>query len=820
IADLDPLGRKGARSHIELDPAYYGLTIWDLERTFATGGLAGSKIMKLSDILGVLRDAYSRTIGVEYMHIQDADQKAWIQQRVEGARVDVPLPDKRRILERLNAAEAFERFLHTKYLGHKRFGLEGAESLIPMLDALLTEATKVGVEEAVLGMAHRGRLNVLANIVGKSYRQIFREFEGNLDPTSTQGSGDVKYHLGATGVHRSPDGHMLDITLASNPSHLEAVDPVVEGMARAQQDRRGDSEHTSVLAVLLHGDAAFAGQGVVAETFNLSALPGYRVGGTVHIVVNNQLGFTTAAELGRSSVYPTDIAKMVQAPIFHVNGDDPEACVRVVRLAFEFQRAFQRDVVVDLVCYRRHGHNEADEPGYTQPRMYGLIEARRSVRKLYTEALINRGDITLEEAEAALGDFQARLEGAFAQTHQSEPPEEEPFPSTPEGAPAGPPVTGVRKDRLAEVVGVLSGTPDGFTVHPKLVRQIEGRRKAFDRGTVDWALAESLAFGSLLQDGTPVRLAGQDSRRGTFSQRHAVLVDHRTEEEYVPLAVLGRGQAAFRIYDSLLSEYAAVGFDYGYSVVHPDALVLWEAQFGDFVNGAQIIIDQFIVAAEDKWAQQAGLVMLLPHGFEGQGPEHSSARLERFLSACAEDNIRVAYPTTAAQYFHLLRRQALARPRKPLVVMTPKRYLRMPASRSSVDELTAGRFCEVMADPSPPADVRRLVFCTGKVGHELIERRDRLAAPAAVIRVEQLYPFPVDEVRSLVEAHAGAETLWVQEEPENMGAWRFVKGRFRRMDVPLDYVGRPESGSPASGTQTAHDREQDDLLGRAFAGLD
>jgi multifunctional 2-oxoglutarate metabolism enzyme len=819
IADLDPLGRKGARTHIELDPAYYGLTIWDLERTFATGGLAGSKTMKLSDILGVLRDAYSRTIGVEYMHIQEPDRKAWIQQRVEGARVDVPLADKRRILERLNGAEAFERFLHTKYLGHKRFGLEGAESLIPMLDALLTEATGAGMSEAVLGMAHRGRLNVLVNIVGKSYKQIFREFEGNLDPTSTQGSGDVKYHLGATGTHHTPSGEELAVSLASNPSHLEAVGPVVEGMARAKQDLRSDATHTSTLAVLVHGDAAFAGQGVVAETFNLSALPGYRVGGTVHIVVNNQLGFTTAAELGRSSVYATDIAKMVQAPIFHVNGDDPEACVRVVRLAFAYKAAFQHDVVIDMVCYRRHGHNEADEPAYTQPGMYAVIDARRSIRKLYTEALINRGDITVEEAEAALEDFQSRLEGAFAETHQSEPPDPE---GPPEPAPEGPvpTETGVERARLATVVDALVTVPDGFTVHPKLVRQIESRRKSFEAGTVDWALAESLAFGSLLLEGTPIRLAGQDSRRGTFSQRHAVLVDYRTEEEYIPLSVLGRGGAPFRVYDSLLSEYAALGFDYGYSVAHPGALVLWEAQFGDFVNGGQIIIDQFIVAAEDKWGQQSGLTLLLPHGFEGQGPEHSSARLERFLAASAEDNIRVAYPTTAAQYFHLLRRQGTARPRKPLVVMTPKRYLRMPATRSAVDELVSGQFQEVLADPGAPETIHRVVLCTGKVTHELIERRDKIGAPAAVVRLEQLYPFPDEQLRAVLAAHPGAELVWAQEEPENMGAWSFVRGRLQRLlgeGVTIRYAGRLESGSPASGTQTVHDKEQDELLAAAFA---
>ena len=781
--------------------------------------------MTLADILGVLRDAYSRTIGVEYMHIQEADQKAWIQDRVEGARVDVPLEDKRRILERLGAAEAFERFLATKYLGHKRFGLEGAESLIPLIDALLTDAVDAGTEEAVLGMAHRGRLNVLANTVGKSYNQIFREFEGNLDPALAQGSGDVKYHLGASGTHTTPDGRSLAVTLAPNPSHLEAVDPVVEGMTRAKQDIRGDAEHTSTLAVLIHGDAAFAGQGVVAETFNLSGLPGYRVGGTVHVVVNNQLGFTTAAELGRSSVYATDIAKMVQAPIFHVNGDDPEACMRVARLAYDFKREFQKDVVIDMVCYRRHGHNEADEPAYTQPRMYAAIEARRSVRKLYTEALINRGDITVEEAEAALAHFQSRLEGAFAETRASGPPTAEPAPDSPapEKAEAVQPETGAEFERLAEVVHALADMPEGFNPHPKLVKMLEGRRSGFEAGTVDWAMAESLAFGTLVLDGTPVRLAGQDSRRGTFSQRHAALVDFQTEEEYVPLSVLGRGKASFRIYDSLLSEFAALGFDYGYSVAHPEALVLWEAQFGDFVNGGQVIIDQFLVAAEDKWGTRSGLTLLLPHGFEGQGPEHSSARLERFLSACAEDNIRVAYPTTAAQYFHLLRRQAMAQPRKPLVVMTPKRYLRMPASRSPVDELTSGRFHEVLNDPAAPAPVGRVVLCSGKVGHELLERRDKIGAPAAVIRLEQLYPFPGDALREIVDAHHGAELVYAQEEPENMGAWRFVRGRLRRLlgeGAVVRYVGREESGSPAGGTQTVHDAEQEELLTAAFAGLD
>ncbi|HYT39750.1 MAG TPA: multifunctional oxoglutarate decarboxylase/oxoglutarate dehydrogenase thiamine pyrophosphate-binding subunit/dihydrolipoyllysine-residue succinyltransferase subunit, partial [Acidimicrobiia bacterium] len=583
------------------------------------------------------------------------------------------------------------------------------------------------------------------------------------------------------------------------------------GITRGKQDLLDRGADYPVLSFLLHGDAAFAGQGVVAETFNLSQLPGFRVGGTIHVVVNNQVGFTTAAEMGRSSVYATDVAKMVQAPIFHVNGDDPEACVRVARLAFAYRARFQRDVVVDMVCYRRHGHNEADEPAYTQPKMYALIEARRSIRKLYTEALINRGDITVEEAEAALEDFQRRLEGAFSETHQSEPPTSEPLPppAVDEWARDDRPSvdTGVEEGRLATVIEALTTTPDGFTIHPKLARQIQARKTSFEAGTVDWALAESLAFGTLLLDGTPVRLAGQDSRRGTFSQRHAVIVDYACEAEHVPLAVLGRGQAAFRMYDSLLSEYAALGFDYGYSVAHPDTLVLWEAQFGDFVNGGQIIIDQFIVSAEDKWGQESGLVMLLPHGFEGQGPEHSSARLERFLILCAEDNIRVAYPTTAAQYFHLLRAQALGRPRKPLVIMTPKRYLRMPASRSAVSELTGGRFRPVLLDrEAPPAEtVRRVVLCSGKFGHELIERRNKEGAPAAVIRLEQLYPFPGTELLAALDAYPERQLVWAQEEPENMGAWHFVDDHLRRVlggDAGIGHVAREESGSPASGSQT------------------
>jgi 2-oxoglutarate dehydrogenase E1 component len=824
IAHLDPLGRTEVHTHPELDINQHGLTIWDLEREFPTDGLAGTRSMKLHDILGVLRDAYSRTVGVEYMHIQEPDQKAWIQEQVEGVDNTVTPEEQRRILERLNAAEAFERFLHTKYLGHKRFSLEGAETLIPMLDALLNEAADAGITEAVLGMAHRGRLNVLANVIGKSYGQIFREFEGELDPMSSQGSGDVKYHLGARGTHTTPAGEKVALTLASNPSHLEAVDPVVEGMARAKEDASDDERHGTVLPVLVHGDAAFAGQGVVAETFNLSAVPGYEVGGTVHLVVNNQLGFTTGPEAGRSSVYATDVAKMVQAPIFHVNGDDPEAAVRVVRLAFAFRQAFSKDVVVDLVCYRRYGHNEADEPAFTQPAMYALIDQHRSVRKLYTEQLINRGDLTLEEAEAAFADFRGRLDAAFEETHQSGPPTGE-VRAIPQQQ-REPVATAVGRDVLARVVDGLTNRPEGFTVNRKLERILQAHRVAFERDEVDWTLAEAAAFGSMVLEGTPVRVAGQDTRRGTFSQRHGVLIDANTEREYFPLANLSPDQAPFMLYDSVLSEYAALGFEYGYSVSAPGSFVGWEAQFGDFINGAQIVVDQFIVAAEDKWGQRSALTLLLPHAYEGQGPEHSSARMERFLALCAEDNMRVVYPSNAAQYFHVLRRQVKDPLRRPLIVFTPKRYLRMPHTRSSVAALTDDRFHEVLDDRAADAAdrdaVRRVLLCTGKIAHELMDRRDERGAPVAVVRIEQLYPFPDDEINGVLARYPNAtQVWWVQEEPDNMGAWNFVHRRLHRVlrDRDLRHIAREASASPASGSQTVHDREQNELFDAALADL-
>jgi 2-oxoglutarate dehydrogenase E1 component len=828
IANLDPLGRRAPHTHPELDITHYDLSIWDLEREFPVGNLGagrlGETVLPLRDILGVLRDAYSRTVGVEYMHIQEPDQKEWIQQHVEGPIAETSPEEKRRILQGLNNAEAFERFLHTKYLGQKRFSLEGAETLIPMLDALCDEAADSGMTDVVLGMTHRGRLNALANVLGKSYEQIFREFEGELDPASAQGSGDVKYHLGATGKHQSPTGAEVSLTLAANPSHLEAVGPVVEGIARAIGDAHDDVSRDTVLPVLVHGDAAFAGQGVVAETFNLSEVPGYEVGGTVHVVVNNQLGFTTAPDLGRSSVYATDVAKMVQAPIFHVNGDDPEAAVRVMNLAFDFRRAFQKDVVVDLVCYRRYGHNEADEPAFTQPHMYELIDAHRSVRAIYTQHLLQRGDLTADEASQLEADFRARLDAAFAETQATA----EPVPDAPAGGDtatiADEAITAVREEVLDRVVAALTHVPEEFRTNPKLERQIGGRQTQFDRDEIDWALAEALAFGSLLADGTPVRLAGQDTRRGTFSQRHSVLVDQIDEREYEPLNHIADDQARFMVFDTVLSEYAALGFEYGYSLAS-DALVCWEAQFGDFANVAQVVIDQFIVAAADKWGQHSSLALLLPHGFEGQGPEHSSARIERYLTLCAERNLRVVYPSTAAQYFHALRRQAVALERVPLVCFTPKRYLRMPHIRSSREDLVAGSFAAVLDDPRA-ADrdaVARVLVATGKIAHELMDERDARKAPVAVVRLEQLYPWPASRLLAALDGYPNArEVWWVQEEPSNMGAWTFVHerlGNLLRDRADLHCVARAASASPASGSTKVHDREQRALLESAFVGL-
>jgi 2-oxoglutarate dehydrogenase E1 component len=826
IADLDPLAVKKPHTHAELDPATYGLSIWDLDREYFCDGLAGHHVLPLGDILGILRDAYCRTVGVEYMHIQEPDQKQWIQQHVEGVSTALTPEEQRHILGRLNAAEAFERFLNTKFVGQKRFGIEGAESAVPLVDGVLDEAAKADLKEAVLGMSHRGRLNFLINIVGKNYGELFAEFE-HIDPESTQGSGDVKYHKGATGKFTGLSGIDLPVTLASNPSHLEAVDPVVEGMVRAKQDLLDDPT-APVIGLLIHGDAAFAGQGVVAETLNLSALRGYGTGGTVHLVINNQLGFTTNPESARSSVYATDVAKMVQAPIFHVNGDDPEACVRVARLAFAFRQAFQKDVVVDMICYRLHGHNEGDDPSFTQPLMYERIKAHRSVRLLYTETLIKRGDLTLVEAEQAMQDFSARAQAALEETRSSAPPKLSALPiATPPPAVLPSVATGVERGALDRIAKALHTFPPDFTVHPKLAKIFETRAKLYEGGQVDWALGEALAYGSLLLEGVDVRLTGQDTRRGTFSHRNSTLVDNTDGSEYTPLAALVPEAAGGRFfcYDSLLSEYAALGFEYGYSVVAKDSLVAWEAQFGDFFNGAQIIIDQFVVAAEEKWGQTSGLVLLLPHGYEGQGPEHSSARLERFLEACAGDNLCVVNVTTSAQFFHLMRRQVVRSVRKPLVVMAPKSGLRNRDYYSPVAELAEGSFHELLDDPAieDPGSVRRVLLCSGKIAYKAIERRNASAAPAAVVRIEQLNPWPGEQIVESLARYTGAdEVTWLQEEPDNMGAWSFVHERLDRLaggDFTVAHVARLASGSPAAGSSTYGELEEMDLLDRAFAGL-
>ncbi len=831
MADTDPLEYR-QRKHPDLDINQHGLTLWDLDREFATGGFGGEPRMPLRKILGVLRDSYCRTVGVEYMHIQNPDERAWIQARVERPHGRADKDEQLRILSRLNVAEAFEMFLQTKFVGQRRFSLEGAESLIPLLDAVLTEAAHASLHESVIGMAHRGRLNVLANIVGKSYGQIFNEFEGNLDPGTTHGSGDVKYHLGAEGSYRVAGGGEIRTSLVANPSHLEAVDPVMEGVVRAKQDLldMGDADGFTVLPVQIHGDAAFAGQGVVAETLELSQLRGYRTGGSVHIVVNNQVGFTTAPESSRSSVYSTDVARMIQAPIFHVNGDDPEAVVRVGRLAFAYRQAFAKDVVIDMICYRRRGHNEADNPSFTQPLMYDLIDAKRSTRKLYTEALIGRGDITMEEAEQALRDYQQELERAFTETRDalSHPPEPGTVhrPAAPEFAPPDHESvpTAVPAETIKAIIDAQLDLPQGFTAHPRLLPQLQRRAAMIEQDEIDWATGELLAFGSTLIDGHAVRLIGQDSRRGTFGQRHAVLVDRHTGEEYTPLRRFNAPNAKFYIYDSLLSEYAAVGFEYGYSVARPDALVLWEAQFGDFINGAQTVVDEFISSGEQKWGQRSGVVLLLPHGYEGQGPDHSSARPERFLSLCAQDNMTVAEPTTPASYFHLLRWHALSGRIKPLIVFTPKSMLRLKTATSAMADFTSGSFRPVLADPEAgrsidPARVRRVVLCSGKIYYDLAERRVKAARDdIALVRVERLYPLPADEIRAELSRYPEqAELVWAQEEPANMGAWPYMglqlPGRLGRM---LTAVTLPASSAPAAGSAKAHAAEHAGLVEAAL----
>jgi len=820
MADTNPLEFE-MRRHPDLDIVNHGLTLWDLDREFATGGFGGQPVMTLREILGVLRDSYCRTIGVEYMHIQDPEQRKWLQDRVERPHSKPSRDEQLYILNRLNVAEAFETFLQTKYVGQKRFSLEGGETLIPLLDSVIAEAAHTGLDDVTIGMAHRGRLNVLANIVGKSYGQIFREFDGNIDPRSAHGSGDVKYHLGARGSYTSQDGSTITVSLASNPSHLEAVDPVLEGIVRAKQDVLNKGAAYPVLAVAVHGDAAFAGQGVVAETLNLSQLRGYRTGGTVHVVVNNQVGFTTSPMSARSSVYATDVARMIQAPIFHVNGDDPEAAVRVARLALEFRQAFKKDVVIDIVCYRRRGHNEADDPSMTQPLMYNLIDSKRSVRKLYTEALIGRGDITVEEAEDALRDYRGHLEKAFVETRDStSAPHEPEFDAAPQTA--APDVdTAISLDVLKKIAESQINLPANFVPHARLFPQLQRRAAMVDDDAIDWAMGELIAFGSLMLDGHPVRLAGQDTRRGTFVQRHAVLVDRVTGDEYTPLANLDPGQAPFHVYDSLLSEYAAVGFEYGYSVVRPEALVAWEAQFGDFADGAQTILDEFISSGEQKWGQRSGVVMLLPHGYEGQGPDHSSARVERYLQLCAENNMTVAMPSNSASYFHLLRWHTLSPHHRPLIVFTPKSMLRSKAAASPAAAFTGGRWAPVLGDPHPqPAEgVRRVVLCAGKVVWALNDARAKTNhTDTAILRLEQLYPLPHEEIAAAIAEYPNAEEVfWVQEEPANMGPWTHIAMHLpEKLGRQVYRISRPESSSPATGSHVRSEHETEKLLAAVF----
>ena len=821
MADTDPL-KYVQRSHPDLDVVTHGLTLWDLDREFATGGFGGEKFMKLRKILGILRDSYCRSVAVEYMYISNPAERKWIQEHVEVGFTKPERDEQIRILRKLNSAEAFETFLQTKFVGQKRFSLEGGESVIPILDAVISSAAEKGLEEVCIGMPHRGRLNVLANIAGKSYGQIFQEFQGHYKENEVHGSGDVKYHLGTEGVFTAESGAKTKIYLAANPSHLEAVNPVLEGIVRAKQDKLNVKDIYTVLPILLHGDASFAGQGINFETMQLSQLKGYRTGGTVHIVVNNQVGFTTSPHAARSSRYSTDVAKTIEAPVFHVNGDDPEACVRVARLAFEYRQAFNKDVVIDMVCYRRRGHNEGDEPSFTQPMMYKLIDEKRSTRTLYTESLIGRGDITPQEAEGLAREFQAQLEEVYASVanyqEEHDPNFQPPVVPNAEDVP-----TFISEATIREIAATQLAIPEGFNIHPKMLPQLQKRAESINDGTIDWSTGELLAFGSLLKEGRPVRLAGQDSRRGTFSNRHAVIVDKENGSDWTPLNALVPDQNQFFVIDSLLSEYAAMGFEYGYSVARPEALVLWEGQFGDFANGAQTIIDEFISSALQKWGERSSVVLLLPHGYEGQGPDHSSARIERFLSLAAEKNMTIAQPSTPASYFHLLRFHAANPQRRPMVVFTPKSMLRLRAAASSMSDFTSGTFLPVIGDATVN-NASRLIFCSGKIYHDLVAERIKLNdTSTAIVRVERLYPLPVAQMEVEAKKHPNAKLLWVQDEPANQGPWPHIAlstteaiGGTAVDGRVLRRISRRASASPATGNHHLHEEEAKALMYEAF----
>ena len=830
-AHLDPLNDPPPPAP-RLALGEFGLAKPDLETFFDVGHYLDGGQMRLADLIAGLQQTYCGPIGVEYLHIQETEIRRWLQQRMEPRRNQPNLAkeQKVRVLRCLHKAELFEHFLHTKYVGQKRFSLEGGETLIPALDTIIAHCPAAGVDEIVMGMTHRGRLNVLANILRKSFEFIFQEFTEGFLPDTVAGDGDVKYHLGYEAVLETDSGRKVEVRLAANPSHLEAVDPVVEGKVRARQRILGDTERRRVLPLLIHGDAAFAGQGIVAEVLNFSQLPGYRTGGTLHIVVNNQIGFTTNPGDARSSRYCTDIAKMIEAPIFHVNGDDAEAAAYVAELALDFRQQFQRDVVIDLVCYRRHGHNESDEPAFTQPLLYRKIDAHPAPSELLSQKLIADGAITAPESAAIRAEYTGAMEEALAWTRKKQ---DKPVDDLKrfEGSTAifqqaylfAHAATAVPPALLEACARGLTRVPASFKPNPKIRRFLETRVRAFEEGgPIDWSYGEALAFGTLLLEGTPVRLSGQDSERGTFSQRHAALYDLDTRERYVPLVHLGEKQAQFCVYNSALSEAGVLGFDYGYSLDYPQMLCLWEAQFGDFANGAQTITDQFIACSETKWQRVSGIVLLLPHGYDGQGPEHSSARLERFLQLCGEGNLQVCNLTTPAQYFHALRRQMRRDFRKPLVVMSPKSLLRHPAATSRLDEFTAGRFQEILDDPrwtsDPATPPERLILCSGKVYYDLADYREKQQiTDAAIVRVEQLYPLHHNRLAELVDKYDGATLIWCQEEPQNMGAWSFIAPHLEQVfGRKPAYIGRNAGASPAVGHLVRHRLEQAALIRAAF----
>ena len=843
VADLDPLGLRNPTPHPELDPKSYGFTDADMDRPIFIDNVLGLQLASMREIVDIVRRTYCGTFALQYMHISDPKQSAWLKERIEGYGKEITFTRRGRqaILNKLVEAEGFEKFLHVKYMGTKRFGLDGGESLIPAMEQIIKRGGALGVKEVVIGMPHRGRLSVLANVMAKPYRAIFNEFQGgSFKPEDVDGSGDVKYHLGASS-DREFDGNSVHLSLTANPSHLEAVNPVVLGKARAKQNQLNDTDRTAVIPVLLHGDAAFAGQGVVAECFGLSGLTGHRTGGTIHIVVNNQIGFTTAPHFSRSSPYPTDIALMVEAPIFHVNGDDPEAVVHAAKVATEFRQKFHKDVVIDIFCYRRFGHNEGDEPMFTNPLMYTSIKKQKTTLQLYTDRLVKDGLIPEGEVEDMKAAFQARLNEEFEAGKEYKPNKADWLDGRwshldREGEEYQRGETAIRKETLEEVGAALTRVPEGFALHKTVGRLLDAKKQMFDTGNgFDWATAEALAIGSLMLEGYPVRLSGQDSIRGTFSQRHSSLVNQESEERYFPLNNIREGQATFEAIDSMLSEYAVLGFEYGYSLAEPNALTMWEAQFGDFANGAQIMFDQFISSGERKWLRMSGLVMLLPHGFEGQGPEHSSARLERFLQMCAEDNWIVANCTTPANYFHILRRQLHRSFRKPLVLMTPKSLLRHKLAVSDrADFITGSSFHRILWDDAERGHsdttlttddkIRRVVLCAGKVYYDLLEERDaRGIDDVYLLRVEQFYPFPAISLSKELGRFPQAEMVWCQEEPKNQGAWTFIEPNLEWVLTRIDahhkrprYVGRNASASPATGLASQHKAQQAALVNEAL----